>query len=277
MTIADNNLKSLCNDILNSGNNTLGEKVRPKYADGTPSHTMFVNQVFERYDLSKGELPIVTLRQVAWKSGIKEILWIYQDQSNNLDLLRDKYGITWWDEWDLGDRTIGQRYGATVKRYKLIDKLLENLKNQPYGRRHIINLYQEADLEETAGLFPCAMETQWSVRDGYLDLTLIQRSSDVAVANAINKIQYVALQMMVARHVGLEPGVFCHYVNNAHIYDRHVDQIREIIARDPQEGHESVRLVLNPEKTNFYDFTIDDFTMENYNPVKPNFQFELAI
>lgn len=128
MTIADNNLKSLCNDILNSRNNTLGEKVRPKYVDGTPAYTMFVNQVFERYDLSKGELPIVTLRPTAWKSGIKEILWIYQDQSNDLDSLKDKYGITWWNEWDIGNRTIGQRYGATVKRYDLMNKLLDGLK-----------------------------------------------------------------------------------------------------------------------------------------------------
>ena len=262
---------------MTSNNSTEGEKVRPKYADGSPSHTIFVNQVFEKYDLSKGELPIVTIRQTAWKSGIKEILWIYQDQTNDLDILKDKYGITWWDEWDIGDRTIGQRYGATVKRYDLINKLLDGLKNQPYGRRHIINLYQEADLAETKGLHPCAMETQWTARDGYLDMTLIQRSSDLLVANAINKIQYVALQMMVARHVGLKPGVFCHYVNNAHIYDRHIDQAKEIMSRKPQENDESVRLVLNPEKTNFYDFTIDDFTMENYNPVKPNLKFEMAI
>lgn len=278
MTIADKNFKKLCMDILNSGNNTLGEKVRPKYADGTPSHTYFVNQVFEKYDLSKGELPILTLRQTAWKSGIKEILWIYQDQSNDLDLLKDKYSITWWDEWDIGNRTIGQRYGATVKKYDLMNKLLDGLKNQPYGRRHIINLYQETDLESTKGLHPCAMETQWSVRDGYLDMTLIQRSSDVPVANAINKIQYVALLMMVARHVGLEAGVFCHYVNNAHIYDRHIEQVKELLNREPQEEDDNkVRLVLNPEKTNFYDFTIDDFKMENYNPIKPNLKFELAI
>lgn len=279
MTIADKNFKKLCMDILNSGNNTLGEKVRPKYADGTPSHTYFVNQVFEKYDLSKGELPILTLRQTAWKSGIKEILWIYQDQSNDLDLLKNKYSITWWDEWDIGNRTIGQRYGATVKKYDLMNKLLDGLKNQPYGRRHIINLYQETDLESTKGLHPCAMETQWSVRDGYLDMTLIQRSSDVPVANAINKIQYVALLMMVARHVGLEAGVFCHYVNNAHIYDRHIEQVKELLNREPQEEDDDnkVRLVLNPEKTNFYDFTIDDFKMENYNPIKPNLKFELAI
>ena len=277
MTIADKNFKKLCLDILNNGNNTLGEKVRPRYADGTPSHTYFVNQVFEKYDLSKGELPILTLRQTAWKSGIKEILWIYQDQSNDLNLLKDKYSITWWDEWDIGDRTIGQRYGATVKKYDLMNKLLNGLKNQPYGRRHIINLYQETDLESSKGLHPCAMETQWSVRDGYLDMTLIQRSSDVPVANAINKIQYVALLMMVARHVGLEAGVFCHYVNNAHIYDRHIEQVKELIDRNSQEDDYKIRLVLNPEKTNFYDFTIDDFKMENYNPVKPNLKFELAI
>lgn len=277
MTLADKNLKKLCTEILESKNNTLGEKVRPKYADGTPSHTFFINQVFERYDLSRGELPIVTLRQVAWKSGIKEILWIYQDQSNDLNLLKEKHGITWWDEWDIGDRTIGQRYGATVKKYDLMNKLLENLKNQPYGRRHIINLYQEADLMSTKGLFPCAMETQWSVRDGYLDMTLIQRSSDVPVANAINKIQYVALQMMVARHIGLEPGVFCHYVNNAHIYDRHIEQVKEIISRNSQKDSESVKLVLNPEKTDFYSFTIEDFTLEGYDPIKPNLKFEMAI
>lgn len=277
MTIADKNFKKLCLNILNNGNNTLGEKVRPRYADGTPSHTYFVNQVFEKYDLSKGELPILTLRQTAWKSGIKEILWIYQDQSNDLNLLKDKYSITWWDEWDIGDRTIGQRYGATVKKYDLMNKLLNGLKNQPYGRRHIINLYQETDLESSKGLHPCAMETQWSVRDGYLDMILIQRSSDVPVANAINKIQYVALLMMVARHVGLEAGVFCHYVNNAHIYDRHIEQVKELIDRNSQENDDKIRLILNPEKTNFYDFTIDDFKIENYNPVKPNLKFELAI
>lgn len=277
MTVADINFKTLCTNILNGDNTTLGEKVRPKYADGTPSHTFFMNQVFEKYDLSKGELPIVTLRQVAWKSGIKEILWIYQDQSNDLELLKDKHGITWWDEWDIGDRTIGQRYGATVKKYDLMNKLLTGLIEQPYGRRHIINLYQETDLASTKGLHPCAMETHWSVRDGFLDMTLIQRSSDVPVANAINKMQYVALQMMVARHVGLEPGIFCHYVNNAHIYDRHIEQVKELLGREPQSDSDSIKLILNPEKTNFYDFTIDDFTLENYSPVKPNLKFEMAI
>lgn len=277
MNKCDKNFKNILQQILISKNVTFGETVRGRYADGVPSHTYFVNQVFEKYDLSKGELPILTLRQTAWKSGIKEILWIYQDQSNDLDLLKNKYQITWWDEWDIGDRTIGQRYGATIKKYNLMNKLLTNLKNQPYGRRHIINLFQESDLEETKGLYPCAMETQWSVRDGFLDMTLIQRSSDFLVANNINKIQYIALMMMVARHVGLEVGVFCHYVNNVHIYDRHLNQAYELLKREGQEDSDKIKLVLNPEKTDFYSFTIEDFKLENYKPNKPNFKFELAI
>lgn len=277
MNKCDKNFKNILQQILISKNVTFGETVRGRYADGVPSHTYFVNQVFEKYDLSKGELPILTLRQTAWKSGIKEILWIYQDQSNDLDLLKNKYQITWWDEWDIGDRTIGQRYGATIKKYNLMNKLLTNLKNQPYGRRHIINLFQESDLEETKGLYPCAMETQWSVRDGFLDMTLIQRSSDFLVANNINKIQYIALMMMVARHVGLEVGVFCHYVNNVHVYDRHLNQAYELLKREGQEDSDKIKLVLNPEKTDFYSFTIEDFKLENYKPNKPNFKFELAI
>lgn len=277
MNLADKNFKNLCKEILENGYSTKGEKVRPKYADGTPSHTFYINQVFEKYDLSKGEFPILTIRPIPWKSSIKEILWIYQDQSNELSLLKEKYNIHWWDDWNVGDGTIGQRYGATVKKHDLINKLLNNLKDAPLGRRHIINLYQEDDLESTPGLYPCAMETQWSVRDKYLDMTLIQRSSDLPVANSINKVQYVALQMMVARHVGLEPGTFCHYVNNAHIYDRHLTQIEELLSREGQTDAENIRLILNPEKTNFYNFTIDDFTLENYKPQKPNLKFELAI
>lgn len=277
MNLADKNFKEICQKILNDGYSTIGEKVRPKYKDNTPSHTYFTNQVFEKYDLSKGEIPILTLRPISWKSGIKEILWIYQDQSNDLNLLKEKYNIHWWDDWNVGDNTIGQRYGATVKRYDLMNKLLKNLVESPYSRRHIINLYQETDLEETKGLYPCDMETHWAVRDNYLDMTLIQRSSDLPVANAINKIQYVALQMMVARHIGKEVGIFSHYVNNIHIYDRHINQVKELLSRDGQEDSEKIRLILNPEKTNFYDFTIDDFTLENYNPNKPNLKFELAI
>ena len=278
MTKADKSFKELCTRILEEGYNTKGEKVRPKYADGTPSHTYFVNQVWEEYDLQKGEFPILTLRHIAWKSSIKEILWIYQDQTNSLDVLEDKYDIHWWNDWEVEQsRTIGQRYGATVKRYDLMNKLLNGLKTQPYGRRHIINLYQYQDFQETDGLFPCAMETHWSVRDGILDMTLIQRSSDVPVANAINKLQYVALMMMVARHCGFKLGKFCHLVQNAHIYDRHVEQVKEMLERKGQEDCTDLRLVLDTDKTYFYTFTLEDFKLENYEPNKPNFKFELAI
>ena len=278
MTKADKNFKELCTRILEEGYNTKGEKVRPKYADGTPSHTYFVNQVWEEYDLQKGEFPILTLRHIAWKSSIKEILWIYQDQTNSLDVLEDKYDIHWWNDWEVEQsRTIGQRYGATVKRYDLMNKLLNGLKTQPYGRRHIINLYQYQDFQETEGLFTCAMETHWSVRDGILDMTLIQRSSDVPVANAINKLQYVALMMMVARHCDFKLGKFCHLVQNAHIYDRHVEQVKEMLERKGQEDCTDLRLVLDTDKTDFYTFTLEDFKLENYEPNKPNFKFELAI
>lgn len=278
MTKADILFKNLCERILKEANNNIGENVRPKYKDNTPSYTYFANQVFEEFDLEKGEFPILTLRQIAWKSAIKEILWIYQDQSNDLDLLAQKYNIHWWDEWEVDKtRTIGTRYGATVKKYDLVNKLLNGLIQQPYGRRHIINLYQYADFEESEGLYPCAMETHFSVRNNLLDMTLIQRSSDLAVANAINKIQYVAFLMMVAKHTGLKPGKFCHYVQNVHIYDRHIEQINQMLERKGQENTENLRLVLDTDKTNFYDFTIDDFKLENYNPNQPNFKFELAI
>lgn len=278
MNKADILFKNLCLKILEEKNSTKGEKVRPRYKDGTESHTYFATQVFEEFDLSKGEFPILTLRKIAWQSAIKEILWIYSDQSNNLDLLKEKYGITWWDEWEVDKtRSIGQRYGATVKKYDLMNKLLEGLKNQPYGRRHIINLYQYADFEETKGLYPCAMETHWSVRSGYLDMTLIQRSSDLAVANAINKIQYVALQMMVAKHLNLKLGKFVHYVHNVHIYDRHIEDIKDMIKRDGQVDGETLKLSLDTNKTNFYEFSIEDFKIENYKPQEPNYKFELAI
>lgn len=276
ITKADMLTKLNIESILKDGTSTEGHKVRPRYEDGTPAHTFFINQVVEKYDISKGEFPITSLRPIYIKKAIGEILWIYQDQSNDLDLLADKYGITWWDDWEVdGTRTIGQRYGATVKKYDLMNKLLDGLTNEPYTRRHIMNLYQNADFEETAGLYPCAFMTVWTVRGKYLDMTLTQRSSDYLVANHINKMSYVALMMMVARHVGLEPGVFMHVVDNLHIYDRHIEQAHEMLRRHPSE--KQPKLILNPNKTNFYDFTVDDFELIDYEPVKPQLKFELGI
>lgn len=254
------------------------ENPRPKYKDGTPAHTLFITQVFETYDIENGQFPITTLRNTAIKTGIKEILWIYQKQSNLLSDARDM-GVNWWDDWDIGDGTIGQRYGATVKRYNLIDNLLNNLKNNPFGRRHIINLLQENDMVETKGLHPCAYETIWSVRKKnnimFLDLTLNQRSNDYIMAGYINKIQYVALQMMIAGHLGYSVGKFCHFVQNLHVYDRHVNAMEEIYNRESLIDLPRIELKHNK---NFYDYTLDDFLIVNISNIpKLSSPLELAI
>jgi thymidylate synthase len=255
------------------------KKPRPKYSDGTPANSRFITQVFEEYDISKGEYPIPTLRNTAIKTGIKEILWIYQKQSSSLEVAREM-GINWWEEWNIGDDTIGQRYGATIKKYDLMNKLLVGLVSDPFGRRHIMNMYQEQDLRETNGLFPCAYETIWSVRkvedELVLDMTLIQRSSDFLIAGFINKIQYLALQMMVAGHCGYKVGKFCHMVQNLHIYDRHFDAAIEITQRLPFEENYPY-IVLGGNK-DFYNYTIDDFKIYNINDIKKiDSQLELAI
>lgn len=264
------------NKIINEG--CLDENPRPKWGDGTPAHSKFITQVFEEYDIPKGEFPITTLRNTAIKTGIKEIFWIYQKQSNSLDVAREM-GINWWDEWDIGNGTIGQRYGATIQKYHLMDKLLDGLKNDPFGRRHIINMYQYEDMNSTAGLHPCAFETLWSVRkvggEYYLDLTLNQRSNDYIVAGYINKTQYLALQMMVAGHCGYKVGKFCHFVQNLHIYDRHFNGVDEILSKTPL--NDNPYFELNTYK-NFYDYVIDDFKIYNIsNITKLTSVLELAI
>lgn len=280
-------------DIINIlENGYLDVNPRPKYKDGTPAHTISVNHVTRKYDLSKGEFPICTLRPMAWKTGIREIFTIYQNPTNNLEKMR-AMGVNWWDDWDIGDGTIGQRYGATVSRYDLINNLIADIKKDPYGRRKIISLWQENDLRETAGLAPCAFLTIWNVRnDGvgheYLDMCLIQRSGDMLTASGaggINEIQYAALLMMIARHCGYEAGMFTHFVANEQIYDRHVEQAKELLKRYEtleksvylEEYHEAPKLILNSDKTNFYEMTINDFVMENYEPIKPNLKLELGI
>jgi thymidylate synthase len=252
-----------------------------------------VNHTFRTYDLQE-EFPICTLRPQAWKTGIKEIFTIYQKPTNDLAEMREM-GVGWWDEWDIGDGTIGQRYGATVKRYDLINKLIEDIKNDPYGRRKIVSLWQETDLAETPGLAPCAFQTIWNVRGEYLDMLLVQRSGDMLTASGpggINEIQYAALLMMIARHTGYKPGKFSHIVANEQIYDRHVDAANQMLSRfsarerdefniwlDDESGNaiKAPCLILNPEKTNFFEMTIDDFTMVNYDPIKPQLKLELGI
>jgi thymidylate synthase len=260
-------------------NGFFDENPRPKYKDGVKAHSKFITQVFETYDISKNEFPITTLRNTAIKTGIKEILWIYQDQTNSLKDAH-KRGITWWDDWEVNNNgTIGQRYGATIRKYHMMDALLNELYTNPFSRRHIVNMYQEADLYETEGLYPCAYETIWSVRkvddEYYLDMSLIQRSNDYLVAGYINKIQYVALQMMVAGQLSYRCGKFSHLTQNLHVYDRHFTALDEILNREPI--NEQPLLILKENK-NFYEYTIDDFEIKNVNGIKKiKSPLELAI
>lgn len=290
MTTADVYMNQMIHLILDEGYKD--ENPRPHYADGTPAHTISVNHTVRRYDLSKGDFPICTLRPMAWKTGIREIFTIYQKPTNEIAKM-EEMGVNWWGDWDIGDGTIGQRYGATVSRYDLINKLIKDIKNDPYGRRKIVSLWQEADLAETAGLAPCAFLTIWNVRGKYLDMMLVQRSGDMLTASGpggINEIQYAALLMMIARHTGYEPGCFTHIVANEQIYDRHMDAAEEMLKRykelEQKESDETLvenhwdiypRLIINENKTNFYDFIIEDFVMVNYNPIKPQLKLELGI
>ena len=289
MTKADKYMNDMIIRIINEGYKDINP--RPHYADGTPAHTISVNHTFRQYDLSKGEFPICTLRPMAWKTGIREIFTIYQKPTNEIAKMHEM-GVKWWDEWDIGDGTIGQRYGATVSRYDLINNLIKDIQNDPYGRRKIVSLWQENDLHETPGLAPCAFLTIWNVRGEYLDMMMVQRSGDMLTASGpggINEIQYAALLMMIARHTGYKPGVFSHIVANEQIYDRHMDAAEELLRRYAIADEEYTReiiehlerprpnLILNSEKTNFYDMTIEDFTMVEYAGMLPQLKLELGI
>ena len=267
---------------------TWDENPRPKYKDGESAHSRFITDVYVKY---KADItPIISLRHTAWKTGIKEIVSIYQKQTSNLSEL-EALGVNWWDSWVINkedpyeDQYLGIRYGATVKKWDLMNKLLDGLVNDPFSRRHIVNLYQESDLQETDGLHPCAFLTEWSCRrtkDGkmYLDMSLTQRSSDFGTAYSINQVQYKAFQMMVACHCGYEVGTFSHHVMNLHGYDRHGESLAQLVLAEAKLPEGEPKLVLNaPSGTNFYDIDINDFKMLNYNPVvhEPKLEFELAI
>lgn len=283
----DRYLKSNLHEMIENG--YLDENPRGRYEDGTPSHSLSkLGGSYEIYDLSKGELPITLTRSIPWKSSTNEMLVIYQDQSNKIaDFI--KRNCLWWKPWDIGDSTIGIRYGETIRRYDLVNKLLKGLTNDPFSKRHLIDLYQYIDLEESDGLHPCAFLSMWTVSKRetsdklHLDLTLVMRSSDFLVAGSgVNHLQYVALQMMIAKHCGYEVGLFEIYRKNIHIYDRHEEQCVETLKRLEQlettESTPEPKLVLNvPDGTNFYDIKIEDFEMLNYEPIKPQLKFQLAI
>ena len=279
MTLADTIFKENIKKIMEQG--VFSENARPRYKDGNVANSKYITGSFAEYDLSKGEFPITTLRPIAIKSAIKEVLWIYQDQSNSLDLLNDKYNVHYWNDWEVGDTgTIGQRYGAVVKKHNIIHKILQQLEANPWNRRNIISLWDYEAFEETDGLLPCAFQTMFDVRrvDGeiYLDATLTQRSNDMLVAHHINAMQYVALQMMIAKHFGWKVGKFFYFINNLHIYDNQFEQAEELLRREPSDCQP--RLVLNvPDGTNFFDIKAEGFELLDYDPVKPQLKFDLAI
>ena len=286
MTKADKYFKDSIEKIKAEG--FIDENPRPHWEDGTPAHTYSINHVVRTYDLSKGEFPILTLRPIYWKSSIKELLWIYQDQSCSLDTLQYKYKLgNIWRAWESEKfpNTIGCRYGHTIKRYGLLDKLIKDIKENPYGRRHIMDMWQEEEFAQSDGLYPCAFMTIWNVRGEFLDMCLIQRSGDMITASGAgcwNECSYAALLMMIAQTTGYKPGVFTHFVANEQIYDRHMDMANELLHRFYQkelhlEEKEQPVIILNDKIKNFYDYTINDFTIQNYNPVKPQLDIPVAI
>ncbi|MBO7401898.1 MAG: thymidylate synthase [Lachnospiraceae bacterium] len=268
MSLADEIFIRTCKDILENGSDTQGEKVRPHWADGTPAYTIKKFGVVNRYDLSK-EFPIVTLRRTAIKTCIDELLWIWQKKSNNVHDL----GSHIWDSWADETGSIGKAYGYQlgVKHkyaegmFDQVDRVLYDLKNNPYSRRIMTNIYVHADLSEMH-LYPCAYSMTFNVTKGEngrlkLNSILNQRSNDMLAANAMNVCQYAVLTHMMAQCSGMDVGEFVHVIADAHIYDRHVPIVKELIER-PQFPAPVFRL--NPDVTDFYAFKPEDFILENY-------------
>ncbi len=269
MAYADEVFKKMCRDIIDNGTDTSGEKVRPHWEDGTPAYTVKKFCVVNRYDLRK-EFPILTLRRTALKSATDELLWIWQKKSNNIKDLNSHI----WDEWADENGSIGKAYGYQMQvkhQYKegmfdMVDRVIWDLKNNPYSRRIMTNIYNFQDLHEM-NLYPCAYSMTFNcTRDNetgklVLNTILNQRSQDVLAANNWNVVQYSVLTHMMAQCCGMIPGEFVHVIADCHIYDRHIPIIEELIQREP---YPAPTFWLNPEKKNFYDFTPDDVKVENY-------------
>ena len=263
MSKADVLFVNMCRDILDNGFSSEGQKVRAKWEDGTPAHTIKRFGVVNRYDLQE-EFPALTLRPTYIKSAVDEMLWIWQKKSNKVSDLNS----TIWDEWADGDGTIGKAYGYQMGiKYRFAqgemdqtDNVIWQLKNTPYSRRIMTNIYNFADLKEM-NLEPCAYSMTFNVTENRLNGILNQRSQDVLAANNWNVVQYAVLIHMLAQVTGLVPGELVHVIADAHIYDRHVDIVREMIER-PQ--YPAPKFSLNPEIKDFYDFTLADIKIENY-------------
>ncbi len=269
MSYADELFINMCNDIIENGTSTEGEKVRPKWPDGQSAYTIKKFGVVNRYDLSK-EFPAITLRRTAIKSAFDEILWIWQKKSNNIHDLKSHI----WDEWADENGSIGKAYGYQMgvkHKYKegmmdQVDRVLFDLKNNPFSRRIMTNIYVHQDLSEMA-LYPCAYSMTFNVeqKKGHDKLTLNailnQRSQDILAANNWNVCQYALLLMAFAQVSDMEAGELVHVIADAHIYDRHIPIIKELIKR---ETYPAPKVRLNPEIKDFYDFTMNDVIVEDY-------------
>ena len=276
MSLADRIFIQNCKDIIENGVWDTDKPVRPRWLDGTPAHTVKKFCIVNRYDLTK-EFPILTIRRTAFKSAIDEILWIWQKKSNNIHDLNSHI----WDSWADETGSIGKAYGYQLgvkHKYKegefdQVDRVLFDLKNNPTSRRIMTNIYTFADLNEMH-LYPCAYSMTFNVSGDTLNGILNQRSNDVAVANNWNVVQYSVLLMMLAQVSNLKVGELVHVIADAHIYDRHIPIVEKMMKN---EQFEAPKLIINKDVKNFYDFTVDDFVLEDYKYNKIDEKFEVAV
>lgn len=263
MSLADDIFDQNIRDILNSGYSTENDKVRPHWEDGTPAYTFKKFGIVNRYDLSK-EFPMLTQRYQNFKGAVDELLWIWQKKSNNVHDL----GSHIWDAWADENGSIGKAYGYQLgvkHKYKegemdQVDRVLFDLKNNPSSRRIMTNIYVHQDLHEM-NLYPCAYSMTFNVTGNKLNAILNQRSNDMLVANGWNVCQYAVLVHLMARCSGLEVGELVHVIADAHVYDRHVDIVKELIERPK---FPAPKLVIDEGITDFYEFTADNIRLEGY-------------
>ncbi|MEG1663304.1 MAG: thymidylate synthase [Clostridia bacterium] len=276
MSIADKIFIETCRDIIDNGVSDNDLPVRPKWLDGTPAHTIKKFCIVNRYDLSK-EFPILTLRKTNLKAAIDELLWIWQKKSNNIANLNSHI----WDSWADESGSIGKAYGYQLGiksvypegEFDQVDRVLYDLKNNPSSRRILTNIYNFQDLHEMH-LYPCAYSMTFNVTGNKLNSILNQRSQDTLTANNWNVVQYAVLTHMFAQVSGLEVGEFVHVISDAHIYDRHIPIVEQIL-KNPQ--FPAPKLIINKDIKNFYDFTVDDFSLEDYTWTPLASKIEVAV
>ena len=276
MSKADEIFVQNIKDIMQFGVTDNDYQVRPRWADGTPAHTKKLFCVVNRYDLSQ-EFPAITLRRTAFKSAVDELLWIWQKKSNNIAELKSHI----WDSWADENGSIGKAYGYQLGvkhvypegEFDQVDRVLYDLKHNPNSRRIITNIYVHADLHEM-NLYPCAYSVTFNVANGKLNAILNQRSNDMAVANNWNVVQYAVLVHMLAQVSNLEVGELVHVIADAHVYDRHVEQLERMLNGTT---HPAPKFVINKQITDFYKFTVDDVSLVDYEYEPFNEKFEVAI